>query len=161
MSLTAEERAFFTSRGDWREIKPPTDVDSLGKLNEWLADCGMPQRGCTKEEIGTPTCTAAEVWALGVEFPVADREFANLSHRQLIKFVAGGFYSRMSRMGSQRLVWRIRPEVDEQPIYKYLKPDGTEGDPDTDDTADLEMVDTGQRVAKCYARFWLEPEVFR
>lgn len=158
MSLSVEERAFFESRGLWREINPPSDVDSLGKLNEWLAECGMPQRDCLKDEIGILACTEAEQWMLGVEFPVADRDNANSAHRGLIKYVAGAFYGRLSYMAGQKLVWRVRPEVTEDGVYKYFAPDGTEIDPDTYSGPEFQQVDTGNRVAKFYARFWLESE---
>ena len=117
-----------------KDLLRPDNVDSLGKLNEWLAECGMPQRDCLDAEIGTPICSGAQIWKFDREFSPDDRDAANAVHRALIERAAGLLWGYLTGIeDNQRLVWRIRPEVSEGPLGK-------------------------KRVVQFYARFWLESE---
>lgn len=144
-----------------RQIKPPHDVDSLGKLKEWLAECGMPQRDILPEEIGSEPCTEAEQFGLGTRFLTHDQDAANAGHRELITFVAQAFYARFSHMDGKTLVWRVRPEISEEPECRYENHLGEPVDVIThrDDGYPLSCIPLGTTVVKCYARFWLEEEI--
>jgi hypothetical protein len=116
------------------EILRPDCVDSLGKLNEWLDECGMLQRDCVDAEIGTTVCSNAQIWKFDREFPSADRCAANAAHRALIDRASGLLWGYLTGIETgQRLVWRIRPEVSESSVRN-------------------------RRVVQFYARFWLEPQ---
>ncbi len=139
---------------------PSAPVDSLGKLREALAECGVPQRNCVFSVLGdTVAMYESTVLSLGVKFPKDDREAANESHRALVRFLAGALYVRLATLEpGKRWVWRVMPEIDEMGIYLYQDPQNNVVDPDIyeGDAADLTMIDTGQRAAQAYARFWTE-----
>ncbi len=141
---------------------PSEPVDSLGKLREALAECGVPQRDTNfSDPADMAAMGEATVFSLGVKFPKDDREAANEAHRALIRFMAGALYARLATLEpGKRWVWRVMPEIDEQGIYFYRDPHNNYVDPDTyeGDAADLEMIDSGERVAQAYARFWTEAE---
>lgn len=142
------------------EIKPPVDVDSLGKLNEWLETCGMPQRnaklafGRQLSESDPSDSIEFEAWGFGFSFDRENREEANAGYRRLISHVAGALYGRFSDPRYASVVWRIRPELDENAIVKSLDPEGNEVDPITyrGDLTELRLVDTGRSSVQFYCR---------
>lgn len=142
---------------------PSETPDSIGKLTEALAECDVPQRDYAPDE---PSPAGTVILPLGVKFSANNREQANAAHRELVAFAARSLYAHLATLWDdvtfggvppQTFVWRIRPEVAEDIIYEYVAPDGTKVDPITDrHPAPLEQIDTGLRIAKFYARFWVE-----
>jgi len=152
-----------------REIKDPEGVDSIGKLNEWLAECGMPQRDSKPalDESG-PHDDASRVpavsiqwenWGLGFKFERGNREEANKGYRELIKFAAQGLYARFHDERYAEIIWRVRPELDEQIcLTKLVNADGTDChlEDDADDLPEgVYHVDTGYSAGKFFCRLGL------
>ena len=135
----------------------PEEVDSLGKLNEWLDECGLPQRDCKEEEIGTPLCCEAEQWNVKVSFRSTDREEGTKVRQALINHMARCFYGRFGAKEEVRLVWRIRPEVTEQKVVECFASDGSLVDPILTRSSDYSVRETEFTDAVFYCRFWMEP----
>jgi hypothetical protein len=138
-----------------REIKSPEGVDSLGKLTEWLAECGMPQRDRGAEAAPEH---AEEEMGLGFKFLPGDRETANQGYRNLLGFLCRAFYTKFSHADDQRLVWVSRPHLDEGDLTHRTMPDGSKIPPDWEgDLEELPEVKTEYRCGTIRCRFWLEP----
>src|ERR1700722_11726935 len=126
------------------KIKPPEGVDSLGKLNEWLTECGIPpQEGCAMEledSLAPSVCVAVapEIWwqtyGLGFKFERGNRDEANEGYRKLIDFVARSFYAHFACGAYEKVLWRVRPELSEDKVlFKLVNADGTDCHLDEDD----------------------------
>lgn len=141
--------------------KPPRDVDSIGKLNEWLAECGVAQRdtklAIERQENGDDIVVLDpplqyEAWRFEFRFERTNRKEANIGYRCLIKQVAGALYERFSHPHLREVVWRIRPELAEDVLSKHIDPNGNEADLITyhGDKNDLQMV--GYNIVQFYCR---------
>src|SRR5258707_228670 len=108
--------AFITAKNG---IPPPDDVDSLGKLNEWLAECGLPQRDAKFAAQGGTDIPQGPNGTTILNPGLLFREGGgNETWRTLFRAVASVLYGHVvgAAEDGKRLVWRIRPEVDEQRV---------------------------------------------
>lgn len=118
--------------------------DSLGKLNEALAECGVPQRDYVPGEIQTSEGRVSFAKSVSAN----DQDANNRAHRILVALGAEALqsdvlypvYLAALRGVPGQLIWRIRPEVTE-----YIEP--------------LVADENGMpiRTISFYARFWIEP----
>lgn len=192
------------------EIKAPVGVDSIGKLLEWLDECGMPQVdiakpkadrashrmephnrfcgdcGATREAIDdniAPLCGEGaaiapaerqghriehEQWMHGFAFDRDDRDAANKGYRDLVLFYAGAFYGRFSGcQDGTRIMWRVRPEMDEceQTVTTHLDGSPVDWDAyetlDEDERPEFKTAFTGKRLGtiRCRLAVILPPQV--
>lgn len=143
-----------------REIKEPTDVDSLGKLRKWLSTCGMPQF----KERAAHYEIEHEEWGFGFHFERGNRDAANLGYRELVKYLAQGLYCRFHDPRYKEVFWRLEPELDELAVVtKLVNADGTDfkvpdehreayEDGEWQIPADVREIDTGLSMGKIYCR---------
>ncbi len=139
----------------------PWDVDSIGKLNEWIETCGMPfcERGRLEFEV--------EHIAFGFGFPFAreNREMSNAGYRRLAQTLASALYVKFidAAEAGWAAAWRVKPEFTEEAVFSYIETlDGLPVDwdrmEDEDDDYRATMtreVSTDDRCGKIYARLML------
>jgi hypothetical protein len=142
-------------------IAAPQEVDSLGKLREWLAECGMKEF----DPAEFPTIDHAkiehETWGFGFKFKPDDPHAADVGYAHLIRHAASCFYGRFERELSEhpqtRIIWRERPRlVEEARMMKRVLADGTDWHSDDDDDDEFPegsyLVDAGFSAGKFFCR---------
>lgn len=145
------------------QIKEPIDVDSMDKMNRWLAECGLPQRKASNEErIKWPT--RAMILSEFTSVP-DDPEFVGTFTSFVVKKLADRLFFILSRIGKgKQIIWVTPPELNVAKEFFLTTPHGEWLDPLTykasPDTA--AEIDSGiaQYNRFCsigiYARLWLE-----
>jgi hypothetical protein len=135
----------------------PGDVDSLGKLTEWLETLRVPQRDWRVDEA---SCGIAEFADYAV-FRTDDPAAATATWRALINKLAWSLHGKISRAGGA-VVWRNRPEAVEEEyspvIAAGVQHAGRTAEfPDMDFVTDTPVViDRGWKIAKVYYRCGFE-----
>lgn len=125
----------------------PFDVDSMGKLREAVAECGVPQRDTMLYGPDVTCWPEATIISIGAQIPPDDRVAANMVHRALVRCFSGALYKAMATMSrGKRWVWRVRPEIEESDA--------------TDFSTKLFIFrvpsQPGGRIAGVECRYWIE-----
>lgn len=135
-------------------VWPDEDIDSLGKLREATDACGVPQREASVYD------ERAEAWGFGFRYQAGDTETANKGYRCLVKHAAACLYGRLATVPeNKRWVWRVRPELTEDKLFRHEDSAGNAVDSVTyRSDENIREIDTGERLVKFYCRIWVEDD---
>lgn len=104
----------------------PWRIDTMSKLNEWIADIKRPMHESTTALFRKNGFTVEHTTFKTLRsFVIGDAESLDKARRSAIETMAGDLHAFFMTQGGE-LVWRIRPEIDEAaiPVFLAEDPDG-------------------------------------